>query len=421
MQIRAAAVCKGGKFLDFCRNIGQFKKMKLFIALSLVIAAAFAGYHLSFRRIAGRRSRFSWLHLTGLEFLVIGLLLGPGFFNILDETTIENLAPFSGLALGWVGLLAGFQFEAAMIRRFPPSFFLAALLETGVTILIVFCCIYPLLPLFLSLSGPLQVIAALVLSAAAACTSQSGLVLAGAGHTAVGNKTLRLLRYMVSLEALLPMCLLVWVFFLRPRPSGPNSLVMAGILAAVLAAVLVLYALLLVRRRGTDELALVIIGMTVLTSGAAVQIGFSPLPANFFLGICLVNLTREKEKIFGLLMSIEKPIYLVLLIFLGAQWRLPGFWIALPAGMYFMLRFAGKIVGGWAAVRAVPGLYMYPKLLGLGLLEQGGLALAILLDFQQRFSGPEVSAAVSFALVAVVLAQITSPYLAHRLIREVKL
>ncbi|MBS3755821.1 MAG: hypothetical protein KGY56_09010 [Desulfobacterales bacterium] len=74
--------------------------MKLFIALSLVIAAAFGGYHLSFRRIAGRRSRFSRLHLIGLEFLIIGLILGPGFPSILDETTIAELAPFSGLALG---------------------------------------------------------------------------------------------------------------------------------------------------------------------------------------------------------------------------------------------------------------------------------------------------------------------------------
>lgn len=390
------------------------------IALSLVIAAAFGGYHLSFRRIAGRRSRFSWLHLTGLEFLIIGLLLGPGFSNILDETTIANLSPFSGLALGWVGLLAGFQFEAALIRRFPPPFFLAVFLESGVTILFVFCCLYPLLPLFIPMSGSLHVIVALVLSAAAACTSQSGLVVAGAGHTAAGNKTLRLLRYMVSLEALLPMALLVWIYFFRPGPPGINSLVMALLLSAVLTAVLILYALLLARRRSTDELALVIIGMTVLTSGAAVQVGFSPLPANFFLGLILVNLTREKEKIFGLLVSIEKPVYLVLLIFLGAQWQLSGFWIALPAGLYFMLRLAGKISGGWIATRVVPGLYTYPGLLGLGLLEQGGLALAILLDFQQRFSGPEVSAAVGFALAAIVLTQMAGPYFAHRLIRGVK-
>lgn len=77
-----------------------------------------------------------------------------------------------------------------MIRRFPPPFFLAVLLESGVAILIVFCCMYPLLPLFIPLPGALQVIAALVLSAAAACTAQYGLVLTGTGHTATGNNIL---------------------------------------------------------------------------------------------------------------------------------------------------------------------------------------------------------------------------------------
>lgn len=391
--------------------------MKVFFAFFLVMVAAFGGYHLSFRRITGR-GKVAWVHLTGLEFLVLGLLLGPGFFNILNESTLRSLEPFSALALGWIGLLAGFQFEAVQIRRFPPAFFAAGLVESGVTTLVSFCCLYPVLPLFVQMPGAMHLVTTLALSAAAGCTAQSVLGLMFLSYAGTGMSALRLLRYIGSLDGLLPMALLVLIFFTRPGPLSINPLDILVLLAAALAVIFMVYMFFLTRRRDTDELALVVIGMTVLTSGAASLIGFSPLLANFFIGICLVNLTREKEKIFQLLVSIEKPVYLVLLIFLGAGWHLPGFSMAVPAVVYWLVRMLGKITGGLAAAGSLPALRGYPRLLGLGLMEQGGLAVAILFDFQQRFAAPEVSYVVGFALTAIVLAQLASPYCVHLLLKR---
>jgi Kef-type K+ transport system membrane component KefB len=188
--------------------------------------------------------------------------------------------------------------------------------------------------------------------------------------------------------------------------------------AAALAAVFAIYMCFFAARRGTDELALIIIAMVVLTSGAAAMIGFSPLLANFFMGIILVNLTREKEKIFHLLASIEKPVYLALLIFLGAGWHLPDFWIALPAVAYWFVRAVGKTAGAMAGVRLLPALKDYPGFIGLGLMEQGGLAVAILFDFKQRFPLAQTSYTVSFAVAAIVLAQRASPYFSYQVIKR---
>ncbi|MFW6081046.1 MAG: hypothetical protein ACOC7W_03955 [Desulfosalsimonas sp.] len=394
--------------------------MKIFFAFFLVIIAAFGGYHLSFRRVAGG-GKFAWLNLTGLEFLAIGLLLGPRFLNVLDESTARSLEPLTALALGWIGLLLGFQFEASQLKKFPPAFFLAMLVESTFTVLVSFCFFYFMLPVFVPLSGSMQVVLPLMLSAAAACTSQSGLALLFPARAGRQAATLRLVRYMASLDGLVPMAVLVFIFFARTREVSVTPVQILFLLAAALGGIFIIYMFFLARRRGIDELGLVIIGMTIVTSGAAAMVGFSPLLANFFMGLCLVNLTMEKEKIFHLLASIEKPVYLLLLIFLGASWHLPDFWIALPALAFFIVRFAGKIGGAMGAVRLLPALHGCPGLLGLGLLEQGGLAVAILFDFQQRFSGPEVTYAVGFALAAIVFAQLASPYFAALLLKRSEL
>ena len=103
--------------------------MKIFFALLLIIFLAFSGYHLTFRRIElplfARK-----FYLTGTEYLFLGLLLGPQFFNLLDSQTLLGLEPLFALLLGWIGLIFGFQFEIVKLRRFPLEFLSAAIIES---------------------------------------------------------------------------------------------------------------------------------------------------------------------------------------------------------------------------------------------------------------------------------------------------
>ena len=94
--------------------------MKVTFALLIIIFLAFSGYHLTFRHF--RLPLFARIfYLTGTEFLVLGLLLGPQFLNLMDPETQKGLAPLTALLLGWIGLLFGFQFEIKKLRRVPPG------------------------------------------------------------------------------------------------------------------------------------------------------------------------------------------------------------------------------------------------------------------------------------------------------------
>ncbi len=396
--------------------------MNIFFAFLLVVFLAFSGYHLSFRKF-GIPLFARTFYLTGLEFLFLGLLLGPQFLNILDLETCGALAPVSALLLGWIGMLFGFQFEFSILRRFPRVYFLAGLLESLLTLVVVFGGIYFTLPFILKISGHMRIVISMVLACAAACTAQTGLAMFSASKIGKNQSIIKILRYLSSIDGLVAMLAMLPVFVFFPhRTDTAVSRFLFGydifIAIIIFAALLILYNLFLIYRREQSELALIIIGMVVFISGFSSVMNFSPLISNFFMGVCLVNLTSEKEKIFTTLVSIEKPVYLLLLVFLGSAWYIVNFWVIAIAAGYFALRFAGKMIGGFSISLMSPKMKEYPPVIGLGLIGQGGLPLAILYDFQQGFASNVSDMVVGIALISIIYSDVMSPMLVGRLLKK---
>ena len=395
--------------------------MKIFFALLVLIFLAFVGYHLTFRKI--RLPLFARkFYLTGTEFLFLGLMLGPQFLNLLDDATCKGLAPLAALLLGWVGMLFGFQFELSKLRRFPLEYLFAALLEGGITLIIIVGASVLLLSLISSAIGHIPIAAVLCLGAAAACTAQTGLALLAPEFAARRSKPIQLLSYMSTMDGLLAVLIFGLAFFFKGTVAAgiESSGTFQGPLVALLVCIglIVLYSLMTIRRCDEEELTLIVIGLTVLTSGAAAVLDFSPLIANAVLGFGLVNLSRDKERIFQVLMTIEKPVYLILLVFLGVGWRLDSIWVLLLGAGLCGFRLVGKWLGGVLAVRSIPRFRNYPAALGFGLMDYGGLPLAILFDFQQRFAFSAAPYVVSMGLLAVIFTDILSPHLFGWLVKD---
>jgi len=396
--------------------------MKILFAFLLVIFLSFSGYHLSFRQF--KIPLFArTFYLTGLEFLFLGLLLGPQFLNILDIKTSGVLAPVTALLLGWIGMLFGFQFEISKLRRFPRINFMSGLIEGLLTLTVVFGGIYLVLPVVLEISDHMRIVMSVVLASAAACTAQTGLAMLSALQIGKNQSIVKILRYLSSTDGLVAMLALMPVYMFSPRSSGgsgPRFLFEYDLLVAVIsfAGIFILYNLFLIYRREQSELNLIIIGMVVFISGFSSAMNFSPLLSNFFVGVCLVNLTGEKEKIYTTLVSIEKPMYLLLLVFLGSGWHFQSFWVLAIAAGYFLLRLSGKMIGGYAITFLGPKMKNYPLMLGLGLIGQGGLPLAILFDFQQGFQSEVADVVVGIALIAIIISDVMSPNLVGQLLKK---
>ena len=391
--------------------------MKIVFVLIIILFLAFTGYHLTFRSL--RLPLFARkFYLTGIEFLFLGFLLGPHAMNIMDHDTYVSLQPLVGLLLGWIGLICGFQFEIRMLRRIPSAFLLSGILTGLFVWWCVFSATYLVLTLFFTFGRVEDVLVAITLASTASCTSHTGLALFRRDTAAKRIPVIRLLGYISSLDGLVGLIIfgLAFLFwpFLGTEPAPPVSYGEVGhtlwAMTGVSAGLLLILSLLIAKRRDTEELVLIVIGIAVFGSGTALVLNISPLFTCFCIGVCVVNLSREKERIFDMLVGIEKPIYLLVLFFLGVHLRLDSGLLFGLALLFCLYRYAGKIIAGFLLVRSIPSLRHYPSSLGLGLLDQGGLALAIILDFHVGFQIDLSSMVVSLVLLATVYNDFISPF-----------
>lgn len=398
--------------------------MKIFFTLLLIIFLALSGYHLTFRGfklpLFARK-----LYLTGTEFLFLGLFMGPMFLNILDAETMDRFKPIYALLLGWIGLVIGFQFEVAKIRRFPSPFFLAAVFEGIMTSVVVFMGIYLIFPLFISEPFIMDFAVLMTLAAAAVCAAQTGMSLHAGAQGGQRSGTIAFLRYISSFDSLTALLIFSIAYFIKSHTffrTGWATGWWLSLLTVIILGIALLftYILFLSRRRNENELILIVIGMVVITSGTAAILNISPLLINFFIGFCLVNLSREKERIFRILINIEKPVYLLLLVFLGGSWHISSAWVLVPAGIYCLIRMAGKVSGGVFTWCLHPQFKEYSPMLGFGLLDQGGLPIAIIFDFSHRFPGTETDVIVSIVILSIIMNDLISPLFLNRLLNTGK-
>jgi Kef-type K+ transport system membrane component KefB len=176
---------------------------------------------------------------------------------------------------------------------------------------------------------------------------------------------------------------------------------------------------LLTRVRCSDEeLLIFVLGMAVFSGGIALSFKLSPLFVNTLMGLVVANLPGSRNRIFNLLARVEKPFYVVFLILAGAIWRPASPWGLPLAILYLGLRLIGKVSGGCLAARIAPASTRPPLTVGLGLISQGGIAIAMVMNYYQLSSAAVTDAVVTTVLIAVILNELASPFLARAVLRR---
>lgn len=393
--------------------------MKSVFSLLLVLLLAFSGYHLTFRRL--RLPLFArHFYLTGTEFLFLGIFLGPGFAGVLDGETLMALAPIQAVILGLIGLFFGMQLDRRKLVRLAPGLRLSSYITALACFTLVFIGTGITLPWLLDSGFGFS--QAAVIAACACCSSQAGLALARRKALFRSSSMVSLLRTISSLDGVVPLIAYGALFFLPGAIAESPDISWSGffLLTGGLAGLLLLFLLLLRTGLAIQELTAVLLGVTVFLSGISLLSGFSPLAASFFLGLLLANSGARKERMFRLLAPVEKPVYLLLLVLLGARFS-PASWLVIPAAAAcFAWRFAGKLSAGALVKPLFPGLRGATPRLGLGLIGQGGLGLAILLDYAYAAGspGPASTQAVAVALVMVLMNELAEPFALSALFPE---
>jgi len=397
--------------------------VKITIGVALLLLIALVGYRQTFTRLrlpSGARL----VYLTGTEFIAVGFALGGELIGLLDEDTIRRLTPLFSLGLGATGLIFGIQLDLRVLRRFPARFPLIAATQAIVTGIAVFVPFFFILGRLFELESTERWTAAAVLAATAVCTAQTSLALVDREFRLRGAGLIRLLRYVSSLDALVGVTILGLAFAWRHQSALFGFEAVIGLQwfflsVCIGSAMGFLLRILTMVRCTEEELLIFVLGTVLLSSGISLYFELSPLFVNVLMGIVVANSPGSSERIFTLLARLEKPVYVVFLLLAGAVWQPGVAWGLLLAGVYWLLRISGKVAGGFAAARFDSGEEPSSPGLGFGLVAQGGMAVALVMNYYQLRPGSVTDVVVTIVLVGVIASELVAPTFAVRLLRRV--
>lgn len=402
------------------------------ITLIVILVMGYLSAHFLVDRL---QSRFFFS--SGIEYIILGLLVGPQVADVMTPEVVSQLSPVMSLAIGSVGLMTGLQLRLRRLERIRAEYYRFATIETMVTYVLVsaaFAAALWFLPGTLTgdgAEGQSRVMAvfgvALALGAAAAVSGETAVRVVRAHYQARGKVT-ELLQQVTWLDDSLGIILFGSVFciFHMDEPSSMQALnspewVLISIAFGLLLGFL--FHLFLGEEENEQKLLLALIGIVIFSSGAAYYLNLSPLLVNLVLGILLANTSSNRGRLLDVLQSVEKPIYVVLLVFAGASWDFTGQrWYVLLAltAVYILLRYTGKVVGGWLAYITSGRPELSARRAGQGLISHGGLAVAMLINYQQVYHHQFSGLIHTCILLSVIINEIISPKLAKDLLLNVE-
>src|SRR6476659_9561730 len=92
--------------------------------LVLIVAGAYLAAHWAFEWLGAR-----YLLVSGAEYLLLGILLGPQVSGVLEASVLNGFAPFMTLAMGWIGAAVGSHLYLPRLVRTRNALYSAAFVE----------------------------------------------------------------------------------------------------------------------------------------------------------------------------------------------------------------------------------------------------------------------------------------------------
>ena len=362
------------------------------LTLAVVLLAG-----LSFGSVARR------LGLPGITGQILaGLLLGHAGLDLFDAESLEDLVPLTHFALGLMAVTVGAHLNLRRLRGAGRRLFILLLFEATVTPLFVFGAVW-------GLAGEEPGLSALFATCAIA-TAPATVVAVVAESRAKGV----FVKTLVAAVALNNMaCIFLFEVArafagatsrgggLNEALSGPaRQLLIAIGIGGLLAVAMELVARHLKRERVHTAAILCL----VLASGTASFLGVSPLLACLFLGFVQTNITHTRETLVDSVFDEFQPAIL------AAFFTLAGMHLSfehaalagLLAVLVFCFRALGKITAGTLAMNLGHATEKVRKNLGIALLPQAGVAVALVILIQEDPAFRDVAEIFSAVILTVV-------------------
>ena len=396
-------------------GMGTGDAIRAIFGLLVVFALAYVLGHPVVRRYE-KKFGLSQLFAFGLPFLILGLVFRSE--GVLSDPVLDAIEPLLVLGLGWIGFALGFRFDIRIFDRFPGQ-----LLEAfALTALLPFAVMLGSISVILAIGEGVDASAAffrdaLVLATAGAMTSRAVLSRLTDDHVSVGLTARERLARIIHLEELAGFAgLLVLGAFFRADgvDSGwslpPFGWIFVTIGGATMLGVLVYASLTTVH--GLGETIAVMLGAIALSAGVAGFLKLSPLIVCFVAGLLLANLPGAwKDEVKQALWRLERPLYLIFLVIVGASWRLDQWegWVIMA--LFVVARAGSRFLGVRLLAARHPDLLTEHEERHLASSPMGGLAIAIVVGAQELFSGPTTAWIVHAVVFGSIVSELLPQFL----------
>ena len=156
--------------------------------------------------------------------------------------------------------------------------------------------------------------------------------------------------------------------------------------------------------------------MVLLCAGLAQWLGVSHLLAAVALGVTVANLARHHQRPFHAVEEIEWPFLALFFLYCGAYLTREAFaGVGLMLLAYLLLRVAGRCLGGWLAGMPTRVDSRVARWMGLAMLPQAGVAMAM------AFVGVEIyprleDSLLPVVIIATVLFELLGPLVSRRVL-----
>ena len=346
-------------------------------------------------------------------YLLIGLLLGPSFFNIVSSSDAQSLEVISELALAFIAFSIGSEFVIKDMKKYGKKIFGITIAEVIGAISVVFIVMYFIFNMDFAFS--------IVIASMSIATAPAATLLVIRQYRAYGPLT-RTILPVVALDDILGIVAfsislsLATMSVSGVRPSFGKLILDISIetIGSLLVGFIIGVVLTLVLRKikGHDDYQVSSLIAILIGLGIANLIGLSPLLTNIMIGATLVNLFRRPEKAFKSINNFVPGFYVLFFTLAGASLDLS---ILKSVGLigiaYVIARFLGKYIGSSLGALSVKAEKSVTKYLGLALLPQGGISIGLLVLVRQQL--PEYATAITTIIMfSILIYETTGPIFA---------
>lgn len=358
-------------------------------------------------------------------YVFLGILLSPDivkyfpFVNLdlreLYTFILANMSYITQIALAFIAFTIGSELSIKTIKRLGKSIFYIVIIQSLAAFGFVAAAIYLLgWPLYMGL----------LLGAIATATAPAATVMVIQEYNAEGPLTSTMMA-VIGIDdaiALIVFSLISPVAYAQFQGGIDINFAevmihpLIEISGAVIVGLAVGYIAQLLITSYDQKIKKILSALTMILLGTSISIhfGFSPLIANMTVGFAVRNFAKKNLQISEYIDTITIPLYALFFIIAGTEIRfseMGSMSFFMIAAAYFIARSIGKIGGASFAARISDASENVKKYVGLGLLPQSGVAIALAYSVQKQYAeAPEIGLLIfNTLLLTAAITEIFGP------------